>query len=296
MGTKYLFSGSLENHMTAYAKEIQMNQLNQEYQLAENRIVRESQLMNLSQADTMNRLNALREKLTKEMAEPSNIPLSKTNAPEIKEEKEQYVPMTASDYENKINRKPTIKIENRRGLIDELKEKLQKRKQTKMITEVFPEVNKREVNKLLDSVLTDLINKGLKKQEVMKGAENVVDDLLKSASKESERQNKINKFSKGYVNNLLNSSVSNIVNREKTPSENPISSTSATTSSNFEAPENVGKSNFQQTKKQMKEALTQSQYLQAIEEMNKLPSNEKIQYMNKKISGGGIKKAKKKNK
>jgi len=303
MSTKYavqptpirLFSSSLEAHMAAYTEEIKLNQLNQEYQLAQNRIIREGELYNLSQADLMNRLNALKEQLLNSI-KANTIPLSKTNAPQMEAKEEKYIPMTASEYENKINRKPTIKIENRRDLIDELKEKLQKRKQTQMITEVFPEVNKREVNKLLDNVLTDLINKGLKRQEVMKGAENVVDNLLKDASKEAKRQ-EIKQFSKGYVNSLVNEGLSNINSREKkTPSEKPISST-ATTSSDIEASENVGKSNFQQVKKQMREKLDQSKYIQALQEMEKLPSNEKIPYMNKKISGGGLKKKKaKKNK
>jgi hypothetical protein len=68
------------------------------------------------------------------MAKPTNIPLSKTNAPEVKVEEERYIPMTASDYENKINRKPTIKIENRRGLIEELDKKLKSRKKNDIDT------------------------------------------------------------------------------------------------------------------------------------------------------------------
>ena len=250
MGTKYLFSGSLENHMTAYANEVKMNLLNQEYQLAQNRILRESQLMNLSQADTMNRLNALREQINKEMGTPVNIPLSKTNAPEIKTEEERYVPMTAGDYEGKVN--------------------IKKNKQPTFAEELLK--NQGKDKKGIKITLPDILDK---KSNLKKATPNAPKTKSKSPFQQ-ELEAKLN------------------IKNKKTPSVSD--SNSATTASNSAPIMDIPASNYAQTKKQMKEKLTQSEYLQAIDEMEKLPSNEKIPYMNKKISGGGIKKAKKKNK
>lgn len=183
MAPKLLYYASLEKHMDSYMGQVKQNELNEQFQLAQNKIVREGELMNLSQADIMNKLKQLQEDLKNQVTQSIIVPLSKTNAPEMIKQEEK-MPMSF-DSESKVIKKPAYKIENRKGLIDELKEKLQKRKKTQMITEVFPEVNKKEVNKLLDSVLSDLINQGLKKQDVMKGAEKVVDDLLKQASNQS---------------------------------------------------------------------------------------------------------------
>jgi hypothetical protein len=290
-----LFSASLEAHMAAYTEEIKQNLLNQEFQLAQNRIVREGQLYNLSQADLMNRLNALSKQLKNDLKPPTNIPLSKTNAPEVKVEEERYIPMTAAEYENK-QRQPRANIANKRGVINELIEVLQKKRKTKLLNEILSKgniKNKIEVNKLLDNVLDELINKGLKREEVLKGAENVVDNLFKQVSEEN-RKKQIKQFSKGYVSNLLNTSSSNT--KSKTLSESPISSTSASTSSNIEGPESLGYSNFMQVRKQMKNTLNQSQYIQALQEMEKMRPEEKIPFMNKKISGGGLKKKKTKKK
>jgi hypothetical protein len=186
--------------------QVKQTELNEQFQLAQNKIVRESELMNLSQADIMNKLKQLQEDLKNQVAQSIITPLSKTNAPELVKQEEKYTPMTYNQYESIINKKPTFKVENRRGLIDELKEKLQKRKQTQMISEVFPEFNKRGVNKLLDSVLSDLINQGLKKQEVLKGAEKVVDNLLKQAANQSG----INQGAEKVVDNLLKQSANRI--------------------------------------------------------------------------------------
>ena len=180
MAPKLLYYASLEKHMDSYMGQVKQNELNEQFQLAQNKIVREGELMNLSQADIMNKLKQLQEDLKNQVTQSIIVPLSKTNAPEMIKQEEK-MPMSF-DSESKVIKKPAYKIENRKGLIDELKEKLQKRKKTQMITEVFPEVNKKEVNKLLDNVLSELINQGLQKKEVMKGAENFVDNLIKKSA------------------------------------------------------------------------------------------------------------------
>jgi hypothetical protein len=181
--------------------------------------------MNLSKAEIKNKIEQMQESIKDNIASKL-IPKSQTDIAEPKIQKEEYKPMTASEYESKINKKPTIKVENRRGLIDELKEKLQKRKQTQMITEVFPEVNKRDVNKLLDNVLSGIIKKGIQKQDVLKIAETVVSDIITQSSRQdvlkiaekvvddiitqSSRQN--------YVDNIINKAISSVSSQATTAS------------------------------------------------------------------------------
>ena len=87
MSTKLLYYGSLEKHMNAYMKQVKQSEFNQQLQLAQNRIVREGELMNLSQADIMNKLKQLQEDLKTQAARSIVIPLSKTNAPELLKQK-----------------------------------------------------------------------------------------------------------------------------------------------------------------------------------------------------------------
>lgn len=106
MTTKLLYYGSLEKHMDSYMDQVKQAELNEQFQLAQNKIVRESELMNLSQADIMNKLKQLQEDLKNQVAQSIIVPLSKTNAPEMIKQQEKYNPMTSSDYENAL-RKPT---------------------------------------------------------------------------------------------------------------------------------------------------------------------------------------------
>lgn len=263
MSTKYavqptpisLFSSSLEAHMTAYTEEIKLNQLNQEYQLAQNRIIREAELYNLSQADLMNRLNALKEQLQTDI-KATTIPLSKTNAPEVKVEEERYIPMTAYEYENKINSK--------------------KNKQPTFSEELLK--NQGKDKKGIKITLPDILDK---KSNLKKATPNAPKTKSKSPFQQ-ELEEKLNIKNKGII-------------KEKTPSISD--SNSATTASNSAVVGIITAPKFPQVKKQMKETLTESEYKQALNEMEKLPSTEKIAYMNKKISGGGfLKKKAKKNK
>lgn len=150
-----LYYGSLEKHMKEYMKGVDLQNQNNQYQLAQAQIVKEGEAMQLSRAEIQNKIEMMKQTLKDSIAQKL-LPSEKV-AQVAQVAQDQYKPMTASEYENKISKKPTVKVENRRGLINELKEKLQKRKQTQMITEIFPEVNKRDVNKLLDNVLSDII-------------------------------------------------------------------------------------------------------------------------------------------
>jgi hypothetical protein len=198
MAPKFLYSASLETHMADYMKNVDLQNQNNQYQLAQAEIIREGEAMQLSQAEIMNKIAQMQESIKDNIASKL-IPKSQTDVPE---------PM-----------KPTVKVENRRGL-QKLKEKLQKRKQTQMITEVFPEVNKQDVNKLLDNVLSDIIKKGIKKQDTLKIAEYVIDDI----SKQSSRQN----ITKEYVDNTINKALGS------TSSQATTASSSTTTASNIE--------------------------------------------------------------
>jgi len=106
MAPKLLYYASLEKHMDSYMDQVKQTELNEQFQLAQNKTIREGELMNLSQADVMNKLKQLQEDLKNQVAQSIIVPLSKTNAPEMIVPKEEYKPMTSSDYENAL-RKPT---------------------------------------------------------------------------------------------------------------------------------------------------------------------------------------------
>ena len=93
MAPKLLYYASLEKHMDSYMGQVKQNELNEQFQLAQNKIVREGELMNLSQADIMNKLKQLQEDLKNQVTQSIIVPLSKTNAPEMIKQEEK-MPMS----------------------------------------------------------------------------------------------------------------------------------------------------------------------------------------------------------
>ena len=61
--TKQLYYGSLEDHMRASRREMNQSYVNQQNQLMSMNIVREAQRLQLSQADTIVKLNQLKDKI-----------------------------------------------------------------------------------------------------------------------------------------------------------------------------------------------------------------------------------------
>lgn len=129
-----LYSRSLEAHLNAYMNDVILTARSQDFQLAQNRIVREAELLRISQADTINKLAQLQaERLSKA---PKDISLSTDSAKarsttaspdgtKQSENKDSYKPYkTPSEYEGLI---PKIK-QNTQGklLQQELTEKLKK--------------------------------------------------------------------------------------------------------------------------------------------------------------------------
>ena len=84
---KFLYSSSLENHMIDYMKNVRLTELNEQYQKQQNDIVREGELMNLSQADVMNKIKMMQQTLKDNIANKL-IPITQTNAPESQPKKE----------------------------------------------------------------------------------------------------------------------------------------------------------------------------------------------------------------
>ena len=58
---KYLYSASLEKHMSVYMDNVKIQERNDAKQLLENRIVREAELMNLSQNEIVNKLDQFKQ-------------------------------------------------------------------------------------------------------------------------------------------------------------------------------------------------------------------------------------------
>ena len=58
-----LFSSSLENHEKEYKKQLELKQINIEWQVMQNKIIQEAERMNLSQADIINKLEQAKQEL-----------------------------------------------------------------------------------------------------------------------------------------------------------------------------------------------------------------------------------------
>lgn len=94
----YLYSASLQTHMSQYMKDVQLQLLNDEYQQMSLALLKETQMMGLSPYETMQKLNS--------------IPNFNTNAPEVMrdsgvEQKSQFVmpsPVSVESPKQKINR------------------------------------------------------------------------------------------------------------------------------------------------------------------------------------------------
>lgn len=69
---KQLFTGSLQDHMRASRKEMNQSYVNQQNQLMSMNVVREAQRLQLSQADTIVKLNQLKEEVIKTLP-PKNV-------------------------------------------------------------------------------------------------------------------------------------------------------------------------------------------------------------------------------
>jgi len=94
------YSSSLEAKQLAYAKQLEHVSINERIQLASNKLVREGELMNMTQAEIMNRLRLLQEELKKQNVQAGLIPFNKTSSPiswlEQVEEKASRTPSTGA--------------------------------------------------------------------------------------------------------------------------------------------------------------------------------------------------------
>lgn len=66
--TKQLYYGSLEQHMRQYMKDVKLNQLNNDYQLAQQAIVKEGEEMQLSRAEIQNKIEMMKQTLKDNIA------------------------------------------------------------------------------------------------------------------------------------------------------------------------------------------------------------------------------------
>jgi hypothetical protein len=142
---KMLYFDSLESHMKKYMDDIMSTEMNDSLQSQKIKLLRQIDLSSISQAEAANKLEELK-KIAIALKSNENIPFNKTSAPEqVKQAKQAeevvdtYNPMTVQKYERAIKNKMTldnkIPIYGNKSLIDELKEKLQKRDQAIVNTE-----------------------------------------------------------------------------------------------------------------------------------------------------------------
>ena len=87
--TKQLYYGSLEQHMRQYMKDIKLNQLNNDYQLAQQAIVKEGEAMQLSRAEIQNKIEMMKQTLKDNIAKkllPKSPPQTVDQDTQIKQE------------------------------------------------------------------------------------------------------------------------------------------------------------------------------------------------------------------
>lgn len=101
--TKFLYSSSLEKHMKEYMKGVDLQNQNNQYQLAQAQIVKEGEAMQLSRAEIQNKIEmmkqTLKENIAKKLLPPEKV------APVVQVARDQYKPMTASEYENNLRKR-----------------------------------------------------------------------------------------------------------------------------------------------------------------------------------------------
>lgn len=169
-----LYYKSQNAHIKKYQQEIKEQEIIDQYQLARNKLMREGQINLLSQAQIINQLQELQDDLIKNKKSFGEIiPISNTSSPEIEPEK--YSPLTSSQYENAIS-KGYFKIENRKQLLKELKDKIQKNNKVKVLLELKQITNKKEVEKVLKNLIDDVVKNSssdkIGEDELLKAVEN----------------------------------------------------------------------------------------------------------------------------
>lgn len=169
-----LYYKSQNAHIKKYQQEIKEQEIIDQYQLARNKLMREGQINLLSQAQIINQLQELQDDLIKNKKSFGEIiPISNTSVPEVEQEK--YSPLTSSQYENAIS-KGYFKIENRKQLLKELKDKIQKNNKVKVLLELKQITNKKEVEKVLKNLIDDVVKNSssdkIGEDELLKAVEN----------------------------------------------------------------------------------------------------------------------------
>jgi hypothetical protein len=86
---KFLYSSSLEKHMSEYMKGVDLQNQNNQYQQAQAQIIREGEAMQLSQAEIMNKIAQMQESIKTNIASKI-IPRSQTDISKKGLSKEEY--------------------------------------------------------------------------------------------------------------------------------------------------------------------------------------------------------------
>jgi hypothetical protein len=115
--------------MKAYMQQVKQTQLNEEMQIAKNKMLREAELYNLSEIEMMNKLKQLQDQL-KDTLKPTAIPFEKTEAKNPKPEKEKYG-MILFTPKSKSAKQFTIKTEFLEGVKAKVKTYKQVEKELK---------------------------------------------------------------------------------------------------------------------------------------------------------------------
>lgn len=205
-----LFTGSLEKRNRKYLKDVKLQDLNNQYQKAQNDIIRELDLGLISRAETKNKLEEMQNTLREQSGATELVKQAKVANKIIEPQKEEYKPMTASEYENALRRNvntigqllpdfPAVPI-------PETKE------QRKQKVDYILSLYKDEPSKTSDLLLNEIIKTALEKQKLRNLNKTQLNNEIKKNFNEISKNPKVNK----KLMNELEDAIRNI-NLKKAP-------------------------------------------------------------------------------
>lgn len=276
--SKFLpYYSSLNYKMKKYMKDVKYQYVLDEIQVEANKIIRQQDLNLISKLEAQLKIEELKN-ILKKNKELKKTSLKSTNAAEIvKEDKANiYSPPTTADYENMINKEPKQNLKMTKdsfiseNTIKELEDKLkpdfvkiiQENNKAKVLQELISnKIKKDQINKFIDSILTNTINElgaenvvnNIKNRNILKESENVLNSIINKIEKENLKINTINDLYK------IESEI------ETKISPTSIQSSMVANPENIEIENILNTNNFQQAKRRYLTILKNNNLLDKIE-------------------------------
>jgi hypothetical protein len=204
---------SLNYQMSKYMSEVKDQYILDQLQAANVALLREVDMNRISKAEASFRL----EELKKSLRAKKDLSLASTNSPEIpivEDKANIYAPPTAAEYENMINKEPKMTLTKNNNayvnkeLVGELKQKLQEKNKDKLLNNLENELKPLFVEKIQKNnkakVLQELVSNNIKKEQLNKYIDGVLNDIINKSVLESKKnKNVILKDSDAFLGDII---------------------------------------------------------------------------------------------